>query len=266
MTMDRSAIERIEELSNGGTLGTHIPSISLPGGNKVESLEQFQERPARNRTRFTTERLPDWLAYVTDHAPKPGAAAFVRPDGSGATGIMDFGTHETPQWCDHRAVLTMKHTPEFAALLEACSSALSQRDLTDWLEDWRDIITPFEDEEEVSVAQAVAAIRKVDIKQAQSSTHEQADYRASVSSIAEIDARSASGSLPTLFTIWARVYPSTTPCSIQVRPSLLTGDSTPRFRLRIMAEARLMEDVANEVQQDIRDQLAESVPVYLGSV
>lgn len=266
---EHSAIRRIEQLAvAAGKLPPDYAggAVILPEGSTVESLEHLQDEPNRQRLRYTTERIDDYVRYVNDEAGDGRGAVVIRSNGSGADGWIDFGHDASPGWREHRAELRMHHSPELQALIEASKAALSQRALMDWIEDWAHIITPTRDNEPMPLPKALAAIRKVDITASAKKTSEERDLGATRSSIEEIEARAAKGELPGTFLVRASVYPQTTEREITARLTLRTGGEEPTFRLRIMGEAALVQETADEVVALVQSGLSERVRTYVGTV
>lgn len=267
--MERSAIERIEELGNSGLLTDDfdIPAIVLPGGNKVQSLEHLLDSPMRQRVQFFTERLPDFAAYVL-REQTPATVVFIFPDGGGAQAVIDFGSEIGPEWKEHKAELTMQTTTEYRAMLGITSHSVSQRELTDWLEDWQDLITPHTGDAEQRISAAIAAIRKVEIKAGKQATHEDGDFRASRTSLEQIEATSGAGTLPDRFAFRCRMFPHTAPRTFAVRLALLTGHEKPQFQLRVVALEQHTQAVAEEIELEILQRLrvnGNDVRIFVGT-
>lgn len=264
--MDAAAIQRIESLAAASSKlpDTDVPKTLVPEGCKVESLESLLGSPLSMKAHFRTERLEDFCAYVAAEAHGDETAVFVEPDGSGAKAVIDYGSHKAPRWGRHQASLAMRHTPEFAALLQASETALSQRALVDFMEDWGHVVTAERGGEEITHAKAIAAIRRVDIKAERHSTHEQAEWSASRSSMEQIEARSGADSMPESITMLCSVFPCTKPREVVARLSLRTSGDEPRFRIRIVALDRMLKDVAEEIVEDVNHRLA-MVRVFVGS-
>jgi uncharacterized protein YfdQ (DUF2303 family) len=268
--MDAKAIERIEQLVAAGNrlpTDTDVPAVILPDGAAVKSLEHLLAAPRQMQQTYRTERLEDFCRYAKaeSESSDEDAAVFVLPDGSGAKAIMDYGCHTAPLWGKHSAVLEMRPTAEFASLRKASASPLGQRELIDWLEDWSHIVTPYRGDDTLSLTKALATIRRVDIKQSKSATHEQNDWSAARSSMEQIEARSGEESMPEGFRVRCQVYPHTQERDITVRLSLLTGDDKPRLRLRIVGLDALMKAIADEIELEIATRLL-GVRVFVGSV
>lgn len=271
--MDSSAIQRIEELvaaRHMDELPTYIDSIAVPSGVEVKSLEHLQKAPSLQRVRYSTERLEDFCNYLkTEHLTERSTAVFIKADGSGAEGIIDFGTHTSPLWGHHRAELNMNHTPEFAALLQVCNQCnLDQRSLIDWLEDWQHIVVPFMGENDaISVAQAILKIQRIDIKSIDKRTSEIGDFNASRTAMESIEAKSGSDTPPCMFAVTCQVYPCTRSRDIHARLSLKSAGDKPTFRLRIVGKDALEKDVAEEVDMEIRTRLTGTdIRTYVGNV
>ncbi len=264
--MDAEAIKRIEQLAAAGTTA-HVdrPYLVVPEGANLESLEQFEDQPYRMRARFRTERITDFCRYVQEQAVQEGGAVFIHPRGKGAQAVIDYGSHDAPLWGNHRASLAPKHTAEYDSLLKAVSEPLTQRDITDWLEDWQSIITPYREGETLPVSQAIANLRRVDIKASLESQHQEDDWSSTKSSMEQIEAKSGKRKLPEGFRLEGKVFPDTESRDIDVRISLLTGDNKPRFRLRIVGREALEESIAREVEERVREGLGEApVQIYVG--
>lgn len=269
-TLDTFNPERLEQIISaayGLPDSIEIPAIVLPEGAQIESLEHLLSAPYHMRRTYKTDRLEDFCRYVLDQTTdnKEEAAVFVASNGSGAKAIIDYGTHLAPRWGNHVGQLNMQHTVEFAALLQATNTRLNQRQLTDLLEDWAHIITPMRDQTSITISQAIAAIRKIDIKQLKNTSHETADFAATRSSMEQIEAASSGVSLPGSFMVRCQVYPHTAARDIQFRLSLLTGDDTPQLRLRIVGQDKLMTEIAEEIELEIATRL-EGIRIFVGQV
>lgn len=268
--MDATGIKRIEELAAGAAprLDSHIPAQVLPGDSSVQSLEHLQEVPARMRSTFKTERIRDFVAYLKENAGV-AAAVFVAPDGGGALGVIDYGNQDAPRWGDHKAKLGMKRTPEFAAVERICEEALSQRDVIDWIEDWRDIIQPAVESggeaTEVPIARALAAIRKINLKEAIDTGHEEGDFRNRRTAMEEIEASSGGDAIPGLYKVSCRPYPETITRTVYLRLAVMTSGREPKLRFRIIGHEALKQSVAEEIELDLTARLT-GIRVFIGSV
>lgn len=266
--INESAIKRIEQLSSASLTrpDTFTPTVVLPGDCSVHSLEKFQERPVRQRAKFATERLKDFCDYVGRESDLDHTAVFIEPDGSGATAVLDFGDCETPMWKEHRAALKMKYTPEFQAVMSLCRRPVDQRELTDFLEDWHHLARPEADGEIIPVNAAITAIRAVTISNIREATTEVADFEASASALSKISAKSKAGKLPGKLVIPCRLYPHTKKFEVCCRVSILTGESSPTFSVRIIGLESMQVEVAEEVELEIGSALKGKARIYVGEI
>lgn len=65
--------------------------------------------------------------------------------------VFDMGNREQAGHAKHRAKLAMKKTAAYKALCEINGSRRSQRDFSDFLEDWGDYLTAYHHEDEISI-------------------------------------------------------------------------------------------------------------------
>lgn len=271
--MDRTAIERIEELTHaassvaGKALDDGAAALVLPKNCELTDLEKFQAAPRRMRQTFSTERLDDFIAYV-EYARTDTTAVYVMPDGSSARAIIDHGTHDSPDWGEHKAKLNLKYTPAFQALADRIGKGLTQQDLIDYLEDWAmdGIVTCFQGAEEQSASAAIASIRRIKFDATSNTTHVKEDYRAEKSRFDSIEASSAAGSIPTHFVLTAPMYVGLTDRDIHVRlmlNSIKQGDM-PTLRMRILRRELIEEAIAKEVETELRHAWTD-VAVFIGT-
>lgn len=274
----------LEALNKSGTVGaitqlalsghpeidTDQPAVILPEGAKVESLEYLFDVPRHMRSTFRTERISDFCHYV-DAEGRDDTVVFVAPDGTGAQAIIDYGNHESPEWGFHRAELKMQHSPEFAALKERCGRGLDQRGLVEFFEDWRDLIQPYqmaeddpENASDLTIGQAIARIRKIDVKKLLDTGHEQGDFSARRSTMASVEAVSDGLRPPAGFRFTCQPFPDLQARDIDVRLSVRTTKDEPVLVMRIVGATALDRDLAEEIELDITERL-DGKRVFIGS-
>lgn len=272
--MEAAAIERIEALSQHSCLdaanfigaGCSIPAVIMPSERQVASLEHLLDSPVFHRVTYNTERLDDFCRYV-GNARRDGTAVFVKPDGSGAQAIIDFGDHDHPQWQRHKAGLNMKHTAEFAACLGINGKAMTQRQIIEWLEDWGHIASGVNAAgESLTVPRIIAALRRIDLKASRAASHEDRNFGATRTAMEEIEASSGDGAMPDIIKIVCQVYPCTKQREVTLRLSLLTGDDKPTLKARIIGLDTINKEVAEEIEMEIITRLGDSSSVFVGSV
>lgn len=273
--MDATAIKEIMAAAVAGkqlppaladSEGTHIAYL-VPDGMSMQSLERFRPQPDRQRVKFDTRHIEDFVAYVGNEMTEK-TAVFITSDGSGATSYIDFGSHAEPAWREHIAALSLKDAPEYAACRSASERAKSQSALADWLEDWGHAITRIANSsgEPLTLTEAIAGVRKVDIKATSSRSSEDGDFKAARSSFDEVEA--AADQLPARITIRSTVMDDDVlpERDIVLRLSLRTGGEKPAFVLAVVQHEMLRRDVALDVQRLIREKLEGKIGrVFIGS-
>lgn len=263
--MDRTAIEAIGQLAieavAGNRLNTDTPAVILTardGTQHVQSLEHLQPGRSRLRGKFTSNSLQDFAEFVVtrhevtaDPAPAQG---FIDTDKMAATVYFNLGDHEHPGHGDHLAALALKPTAAYAAMQAACSRALDQRALHDFLEDWRDNIFPLYDGEESTgkpYSAALAAVRDITIETARSVNSVERDMGATRSAMESVDAKSRLV-LPSGFLFKAVPYDGLQERTFTLRLGVNTGGDKLTLVLRIQQAEAITEAIA----KDFRDRLA----------
>lgn len=300
--MQAEAIQRIEQLALAAReydAETIIPYVVTLAGMQVQSLEHLEQTPAFMRMQFDTRRIPDFIGYITHEQLSDDTAVYVHPTGKSALAIIDHGTQTLPQWGHHRAALELERSSMFAAVEELCSRTRTQREMIEFLEDWSgenlktingdwvaatnygktktqamttdseqaetQTIDTDSEQKEIRLANAIAAIRKVEIKEGAVVTHERDDFGAARTSLERIEAKGVSDALPNIILAKTPVYIGTEARVIGIRVGIIADKDNPGFRLRIIAKEALMDEVAADVEAYLRKEL-NGVRVYIGSV
>lgn len=252
MTIDTDTINTIIALSKAGgqaDLKTDIPTIMVPDAASIASLEKFQATPARFRAKYNTRLLSAFTEYM-DGIVGEDSAVFIDPDNMRATAYVDLGTHEVPQWRDHSAVLTLDDTPAYAAVTGHAGKMHNQRDMTDFIEDWAENIQFYADVERanaVNLGSALTTIRHLTLKEKRQGDHHDGDFKASRSTMEEVEVASGDKPLPACFTFTTPPYMGFQPRTLTCRLRATSPDGkTPALTYRIMGLDRLKEELAEE--------------------
>jgi len=268
MSLSKDALDTIIDaavVANGGlSLDTATPAILVPNGYSVKPLEHLHARPARFRGHFHTSVIADFASYVKQHATGE-SAGFVDPDSMKAHVLFDLGSAKLPGHIEHHAALQLKPTAEYAALIQASSSVFTQRELTDWIEDWAPQITAkTATGDDMSLVTAIDSIRRMRIEAKSERGSEVSDVGAKRSAIEEIEAKSQ-GELPYGFTFNCTPYHNLNPITARLRLSVLTGDDKLKFRLRWMQREAQQQEIADDFRDTLRSELDGTIPLTLGT-
>jgi uncharacterized protein YfdQ (DUF2303 family) len=117
------------------------PLKFLPQGYQVVELEQYLARPLRKRASAVFTSLASFIEYVG--AFKGDDTRIFADDRVGTvTALIDYHGAE-PSWCEHKAVLTLRQTPEWQTWAGRSGKAMSQVDFAEFIEDnLPDILNP----------------------------------------------------------------------------------------------------------------------------
>lgn len=247
-----------------------LPVVALPNNFDLKNIEDLMEQRNRFRGTFKTSSIHDFIGY-TEAQTLNDAKMFVdHSERMEAVAIFDVGDEGNPLHCEHRAIYKPKPTAVFAAISSIAErDKLSQRELTDFIEDWLEDIAIVCDEgadesTELRPAQAIASIRSVTVETRSSQTHSEGNFSASRSAMDEVEARSAVDRLPDFLVFEVSPYEGFEKQTIYLRVSLFTGSEKPSFKLRWVSKEAQLEEIGEELVAKLQEGLPEELPVYKG--
>jgi uncharacterized protein YfdQ (DUF2303 family) len=222
------------------------PTATFPEGVNIESLERFDNERYRFRGAMTTSHIDDFVRYSVGYSTEAvPSRCFIDADNMTARSIFNIGDLINPGHADNVAALTLKKTSPYDALLHIDGRRLSQKEIAEWLEDWADFLTAFDaDGNTMTIAAAAQAVRRINIKQVQESSHEDEDFIGKRSVMESVEA-SSRDIMPVAFEFHFTPYEGLSPRRFKLRNSLLKGDA-PVFVLRIVQLEAQQEDIALE--------------------
>lgn len=263
--MDHQAIDKIQQLVHAamiGAPGTDVPTLLVPDGYSLESLEKYQENPSRFRGSFSTASIEDYANYVN---AEDVARVFVDIDAMRAKAFFDLGNPGLPGHAEHTAALTLQKTAAYKACLDANGTSFAQKELARWIEDWHHCITGIDSNgQELTAKQLANSVRKVEIKASSERTHEEGDWNTKRSGMDALDA-SAGDATPDIIRFHCIPYEGLAFRTFEMRVSILTDDIKPKLKLRIIGLETAQEEMAKEFKQVLADELEESATLLLGS-
>ena len=267
MSLTKDAIQLITDTAleaNGKKLETLVPTVVLPESSKVIDLEKFQAGRSRFRGTYSTHSLADFGTYVVERA-EPGARGFIDQDAMSCVLLFNLGTSGEPGHADDRAVLKLKPTAGYTAAQQIGGRGISQKDLSDWIEDWHQYLTPVDEAgNAIPVAKAIAAVRTITIKASSESETTVGETSASRSAMDQIEARSKE-TLPVSLQFSTVPFEGLTEQVITLRLSVITSGSQPVLKLRWVGEEVQREDIAQEFKAVLQGQIGSSASLSLGA-
>jgi len=267
MPLSSEAIQLITDTAlaaAGKTLSTYSPTAVLPEGTKVIDLEKYQVGRSRFRGVLSTNSLIDFSTYVKERAIE-GSRGFIDQDEMTCTLIFNLGTDVAPGHADDRAILRLKPSAGYKAAQAIGGRAMSQKDLSDWIEDWNQFLTAADEVGgTMTIAKAIAAVRTITIKAASESDHTVGETSASRSTLDQIEARSKE-TLPATLLFNVIPFEGLTEQQIQLRVSVITSGAQPVLKLRWVGEEVQREDIAQEFKTVLQDKIGDVAALSLGA-
>ena len=267
MSLTKDAIQLITDTALQAAakpLETHTSTVVLPEGCQVVSLEKWQIGRSRFRGIYSTHSLADFSAYVA-HRAIPSAKGFIDQDEMTCMLLFNLGTDELPGHADDRAFLRLKASAGYKAAQSIGGRAMSQKELSDWIEDWHQYLTPVDDEgKAIPVGKAIAAVRTITVKATSESENTVGDTSASRSAMDQIEARSKE-TLPAALLFSVIPFEGLTEQQINLRISVITSSAVPALKLRWVGEEVQREDIAQEFKTVLQDKIGANASLALGA-
>lgn len=238
LTLSAFSLDKVRE--------TACPAAVLPDNASIESLERFGLERFRFRGAMETTSIDDFARYSTGYASaETPARCFIDADNMRARSIFNIGTLANPGHADNIAQIGLKKTAPFRALLAINGDRLNQKQIAEWLEDWKDYLLAFDaDGNTMQITQAAQAVRRVTIQQATQADHEDDDFSGKKTLMQSIEA-SSKDVMPVAFEFKCVPYEGLGERAFSLRNSLLKSGE-PCFVLRIVQLEAQEEAIANE--------------------
>jgi len=251
--LDASAIKEVRDMSLSNLLEERLasadcPAVALPESVRIHSLENLQDGRFRFRGKMETASIQDFSRYCKDYAGE-GVRSFINADNMAAVTVFNLGTLTAPGHADNIAVLKLKRTAPFQALLNINGDKNSQKDLAEWLEDWSEFLMAFTaDGEVLDIKKAIGGVRKITIEASSSADHEDSYFGAKRSVMESVEAKSKEV-MPAAFEFKCVPYEGLGERRFRLRYSVLTGGNAPVLVLRIVQLETAEELMATEFRE-----------------
>ncbi|OMQ41043.1 YfdQ family protein [Pseudomonas putida] len=267
MSLTKEAIQLITDTAleaSGKALSTQTPTIVLPEGCQVVTLEKWQAGRSRFRGIYSTHSLADFSTYVADRSVE-NAKGFIDQDEMTCTLLFNLGTDALPGHADDRAVLRLKASAGYKAAQAIGGRAMTQKELSDWIEDWNQFLSATDETgQSMTIAKAIAAVRTITIKAASESDHTVGETSASRSTLDQIEARSKEV-LPAALIFSTIPFEGLSQRNITLRVSVITSGSQPVLKLRWVGEEVQREEIAQEFKSVLDEKVGSGAKLTLGT-
>lgn len=239
--------------------------LALPSGVKTVDLEEYQGLRNRYRFSFQTTLIKDFAVYCDEFA-ELGTKCFVNADGMNAKTFLDLGQKDSPLHQNHTALLTLKRTAAFKALMSINGQHLRQKEASNFIEDWADNLTVYaSDDTAMSLHQAAKRLREITIEQVASRDSSVSDFGESQSAFEKVEAKNQE-TIPASVNFICKPYHGLGDRAFTLRVSILTGDSKPLIVFRIVKLEAQEEDMAEEFKTTVKSTFtSKDIKTFIGS-
>ncbi len=269
MTLNKDALVHIGEQAINAARGFQVEApphtIVLPSTHEIHDLHHLEPLKRRFTGTLKTNSLADFINYTKEHSDN--TQGFIDPRNLSCTSFFNLGDVAAPGHADWKAHLTLVKTVPYDALLHVNGRHHDQRELTDWLEDWADSITPYavdQNEAYGPLSKAIQAIRKITIKASSEGESTVGDFGASRTALEQIEA-SSKLELPGGFYFTCEPYLGLPERRFRVRLQVLTGGRDPVLVLRVIQLEAQQDEIANDFKAALLRELEGKARLTIGT-
>lgn len=264
----KEALQFLHDLGAAGVQDDLLPANLklVPDSCSLKDIEKQLPAPLRYRAKITTPRVDDFVSLTEDRAAD--ARVFIVDEQMTAVSVFNLGSPEDPGHADDRAILTMRSTNEWDELQKISGSQMDQKSAAEWLEDWREFLTPIWDADQggrESMVSAISTIRNLVIDAKKTTDHGVSDFAAERTDLERIEARGRDMPPPARFIFKCVPYEGLKERSIALRLSIVTGEK-PRFTLRIIRPDQLRQEIVEEFRDLLVSRLGKDIPLVVGTL
>lgn len=267
MSMTADAIQKIADQALAA-VGHDLPKVqgighvvALPDGMTIQSIEQYLPLRANFRGALATHLPTEFANYVKQH----GGVVYLNDANMSAKAIFDLGTVKEPGHCRHTAGLSLRQTGAYAALRNFLGSAHSQRDMSDWLEDWRDNLTVFNVAgEAMHILQAVQAARTLSVEEFKKRQSIISETKESMSAFEQVEAKSEFP-IPHALVFTCVPYEGLPARQFAIRLNIITSGDKPVFKPRMLQEETQQEAIVADFKALVGNLIGDAAPIIVGT-
>ena len=267
--MDKEALAFIQNTAIAATceLDLSKPAIVLPENLHLHSLEKYNKQKLRFKGCFKTHSPAEFTKYIEyyQNQGKSELICFIHPNEMMAQVIFDLGDHFIPGHAEHQALLNLDPTSAYLALKEIEGSK-TQTTVIQWLEDWRDNLKLYgENETDIPIKPAIAALRRINIKTQKESEHTEEVFRSARSTLEQIEANNHEN-MPTHFIMKIVPYFGLDMMEISFRMTLLLEEKNPGFLIQMVKAEQVREVMMDQFKSKLMGYLSPlGIKVYVGT-
>jgi uncharacterized protein YfdQ (DUF2303 family) len=270
--LEKEAIQHLQDSANMVQMedkltkkNTNTPTMLVPKGFEIKVLEQFMKNRASYRVSYGTDNINDFASY-SEEFDQVGAKCFIDSNGMSAKIIFDIGTEELPGHQLNCAKLKIEKTAAYEKLLDLDGRHLSQKNASNFIEDWADFcFITARTGESMTTAQAVNSLNKLTISEEKSRTSEIGGFSENMSSMEMVEAKNAD-KIPSDITFSCTPYIGLKEYEFTIRVSILTGSEKPEISFRIVQLEPTKEKITEEFKGILIDKFkGRELKTFIGS-
>lgn len=273
MSMDKSAIEKIQEAGALAIAREQLDSQKLPGvyvapeNMTTRDLEKFMPTARHFKLGFNTRVIPEFTRYALAHASEE-SGIFINDENLSAVCNVDLGTVDKPLHQFHTASLKLKKTAIYSAILNITDTKLNQKTAAEFIEDWKhevtEILTSHDDT--MTAGQAASSMRNLTIEQAKEVNSKVDDFGYSASAQERLEAKNKD-KLPSFIKFTVAPYHGLGVREITLRVGIIPSGEAPFITFRIVGNEALQEELAFEFKEILEADLKDcDAPIYIGTI
>lgn len=232
---------------------------------KITDLEGFDLGRNRSRGVLSTPRLEDFKTYVESGVDK-SSPIFVDHHHVTAVAVLNFNVEGFEQGhCDHLAKLQLEKTVVWKKIQQIKDQKLDQRTFATFLEDWNSVFTAVNaNDETILSGVAISAVRNMKIDASVKSESIVNNTSETRSVFEKVEAQNSTGTLPAYFKIKDAAFIGLEEKEVTLRLIVNAGNNSPEFKLQIVKEDLLNNQIIEEFKAKVIELLPEN-PVRIGT-
>lgn len=272
--LEAKAIELLQQSSVSDRLNSQIieqvdfQAAAVPDNFKLVNLEGFQAKRNQFRGKYRTNSIESFTQYTGAKSDEyeHDSECFIDADSISAQAFFDIGVIAEPGHCRHSASVQLEKTSAYSSLLRVNGNHLSQREASDWLEDWLPNLQAFDSNgEAVHIKKAIGAVRQITIDAVRKLESEIGDLGESASLMERIDA-SSKETIPAVFIFTCEPYNGLDERRFELRLGVRTSGERPALVLRILRLEAEQEAIAKEFHEKLEHAFkGVAVNTFIGS-
>ncbi|HBT3044958.1 TPA: DUF2303 family protein [Klebsiella aerogenes] len=267
--IEGSAVHDIRDLV-AATLKTNtdIPSVVVPDGFKVQSLETLQASPSRIRQVTNLISPGSLIAYIQRFRDER-SVVFADKTKTRIVAVLDFH-HDShyASWGDHKAIYDCPYSDDWKAWSGSDGNKMNQIDFAEFLENNIQNVAPVGDNysgpsgtELLEMVLAFQETRKVEFKSVKRLQDGTCQFQYS-------DDKSGPGNtkIPEKISLAIAPFHNGSPYQVDARIRYRLRDGQLVLWYELIEPKKVIEHAFQEIVTDMETQLGEDLPIYEGSI